>query len=104
LTDVVPQDTPRAEPPTTWVEQLDAAIERETNGTGGPLPADLVSSWLAWYAQRLVEQQELHDNVLRRYRADRDRALRLVRQLTTIIVDELTVMTRWDSELQEPCG
>lgn len=104
MTDVVSPNTPRTEPPTTWVEHLDAAIERETAGAGGPLPADLVAGWLAWYAQQVADQHQTYEQHMHRCRAELGRAMRIIRQLTTIIVEELTLMMRWDSELQESHG
>lgn len=102
MTDVVPPNTPRVEPPTAWVEHLDAAIERENAASGGPLPADLVSGWLSWYAHQVADGHDMYEAHLRRCRAEQDRAMRIIRQLTTIIVEELTLMMKWDSELQEP--
>jgi hypothetical protein len=90
--DVVTTKTPHVQPPTDWVDQLDAAIERENEGTGGPLPADLVAGWLAWYAGQLREAHEAIDThrTIQRWTEQRlNRATRLGQQLTEIIVSEL---------------
>ena len=81
------------EPPLNWIEQLDAAVEREHERGGGPFPADLVASWLAWYAHQLAEtyatldaQRTVQQQVERRL----ERATRLIQQLTNLIVEELS--------------
>lgn len=86
------QDVAGAQPPTDWVDQLDAAVEREQNREGGPFPVELVASWLSWYAQRLTEaqafmamcagQQQITQQQL-------DQMTWLARQLSNIIVGEL---------------
>lgn len=101
MTDVVSSSTPQAEPPTAWVEQLDAAIERENSALGGPHPADLVASWLSWYAHQLALVVDELDAERRRNQHDLNRAVNIARQLTGIIVNDLTIMARFDAELRE---
>jgi hypothetical protein len=86
------QDVAGSQPPTDWVEQLDAAVEREQNREGGPFPAELVAGWLSWYAQRMAElyaflivcvgQQHITQRQL-------EQMTHLARQLSNIIVGEL---------------
>ena len=77
----------RAQPPTNWVEQLDEAIERLTDELVDPgvEPAQLVASWLAWYAHELAQISAQRADDVRRT----DRAMWLAQRLTDIIVDQL---------------
>lgn len=86
------QDVAGSQPPTDWVDQLDAAVDREQNREGGPFPAELVASWLSWYARRMAEsyafivmcagQQRITQQQL-------DQMTRLAQQLSNIIIGEL---------------